>query len=138
MRTHGEGAELALDDKVWKVPTCLYADDTVLFAESEQKLERMVNEFDKVCDRRELKVNAGKSKVMVFERKDYDKIDFGKTYSVQKPSGLDCKVKIKGEYLEEVSEFKCLGSMLCKNDSMDGEIRERVLQGRRAIGNLGS
>ncbi len=43
----------------------LYADDTVLLAESDGMLQRIVDEFDRICKRRELKVNAGKSKVMV-------------------------------------------------------------------------
>ncbi len=46
----------------------LYADDTVLLAESDGVLQRIVDEFDRVCKRRKLKVNAGKSKMMVFER----------------------------------------------------------------------
>ncbi len=39
-----------------------------MLAESEGDLQRVVNEFYCVCKRRKLKVNAGKSKVMVFER----------------------------------------------------------------------
>ncbi len=46
----------------------LYAVDTMLLAESKGMLQRIVDEFDRVCKRRKLKVNAGKSKVMVFER----------------------------------------------------------------------
>ncbi len=46
----------------------LYADDKVLLAESEGMFQRIVDEFDRVCKRRKLKVIAGKSKVMVFER----------------------------------------------------------------------
>ncbi len=48
----------------------LCADDTVLLAESEGMLHRIVDEFDKVCKRRKLKVNAGKSKVMVFKEQE--------------------------------------------------------------------
>ncbi len=66
MRTQ-EGVDLMLNGRRLKVPTCLYADDAVLFAESEQKLQKMVNEFDRVCVQRKLKINVGKSKVMVFE-----------------------------------------------------------------------
>ncbi len=44
----------------------LFADDTVLLAENEGTLQRVVVEFDKVCKRTKLRVNAGKSKVMVF------------------------------------------------------------------------
>lgn len=65
VRTQGVGAAMTLDDKVWWMPTCLYADYTVLFGENKQKLQRMINESDKVCYRRKLKVNQI-SKVMVF------------------------------------------------------------------------
>ncbi len=50
----------------------LYVDDTVLLAESERVLQWIVDEFDTVCKRRKLKVNSGKSKVMVFESKRAD------------------------------------------------------------------
>ncbi len=43
----------------------LFADGTVLLADSERKLQRVVDEFYRVCMRRMLRVNAGKSKVMV-------------------------------------------------------------------------
>ncbi len=52
--------------------TCPFADDTVLLAESEGDLQRVVNEFYSVHKRRKLKVNAGKSKVMVFERREVE------------------------------------------------------------------
>lgn len=66
----------------------MYADHAVQFAETEQGLQRMVNEFNRVlvCDKRKLKVNPGKSKMMVFERREYDKIDFEKLYCVKKES----------------------------------------------------
>ncbi len=37
------------------VVACLNADDIVLLAESEGMLQRIVDEFDKVCKRRKLK-----------------------------------------------------------------------------------
>ncbi len=46
----------------------LYADDTVLLAEKKGMLYKIVEEFDRACKRRKLKVNSGKSKVIVFER----------------------------------------------------------------------
>ncbi len=39
-----------------------------------------VNEFYSVCKRRKLKVNAGKSKVMMFERREEEVIDFNRAY----------------------------------------------------------
>ncbi len=60
----------------------LYACYTVLLAETEGMLQRIVDEFDRVCKRRKLKVNAGKSKVMVFERAKEQTINFAKPYGV--------------------------------------------------------
>ncbi len=54
----------------------LYDDDTVLLAESEAMLQRIVDEFDSICKRRKLKVNAGKSKVIVFEGAREQTINF--------------------------------------------------------------
>ncbi len=41
--------------------------------------------------------------------------------------------------MEEVSEFKYLGTVLCKHckhRGKEGEIRERVMKGRRVVGSL--
>ncbi len=67
------GAILNVRGVKQSVVASLYVDHTVLVAESEGMLQRTVGEFDRVCKRRKLKVNAGKSKVMVFEsrRADY-------------------------------------------------------------------
>ncbi len=46
-----------------------------MLAESERNLQRVVNELYSVCKRRKLKVNTGKSKVMVFDRRE-EVIDF--------------------------------------------------------------
>ena len=52
----------------------------------------MVEQFDEVCWRRGLKVNAGKSKVMVLNGEE----------------GLECEVQVDWIRLEHVSEFKYL------------------------------
>ncbi len=70
--------------------TSLYADYTVLLAESEGMLQRIVDEFDRVCKRRKLKLNAGKSKVMVFERVSEQTINFAKPYRVVSEAILRC------------------------------------------------
>ncbi len=59
--------------------------------ESEEDLQRVVNEFYSVCKRRKLKVNAGKSKVMVFERRDEEMIDFNTPYRVRLPPVSRCR-----------------------------------------------
>ena len=42
----------------------LFTDNTALVADSKEKLCRLVSEFRRVCVRRKLKVNVGKSKIM--------------------------------------------------------------------------
>ncbi len=40
------------------------------------------------------------------------------------------------EKMEEVSEFKYLGTVLWKHGGMDGEIREEVMKGSSVVGSL--
>ncbi len=39
--------------------------------------------------------------------------------------------------MKEVNDFKYLYSILCKHGSMEREVREQALQGRKVIGPLG-
>ena len=73
-----------------RLPGLLYADYLVLCGEPEEDLRVMVGRFDEVCRRRCLKVNAGKSKVMLLGGEE----------------GLECEVCEDGIRLEHVSEFK--------------------------------
>ncbi len=47
-----------------------------------------------------------------------------------------CKIRMNGQKMEEVNEFKYLGSIFCEYESMEGEIRERAIQGRKVTGSL--
>ena len=84
----------------------------------------MVDEFYSVCTRRKLKMNAGKSMVMVFERRKLEVVDFNTPYRVSVPAVGRCEVVPGGKKMEEVKEFKYLGTVLCKHGEMRGEIRE--------------
>ncbi len=106
----------------------------MLLAESEGDLQRVVNEFYSVCKRRKHKVNAEKSKRMVFERREEEVTDFNTAYRVRLPAVARCRIMLGSEKMEEVSEFKCLGTVLCKHGGMEGEIRERVMKGRSVVG----
>ena len=41
---------------------CLFADDTVLFADSEEQLQGVMGEYDSLCTRRKLRMYAGGKK----------------------------------------------------------------------------
>ncbi len=69
----------------------LFVDDTVLIAENESDLQKLVSVFDSVCKRRELKVNVNKSKVMVCERSRSEVVDFACPCRV----GIECEKNVK-------------------------------------------
>ena len=48
----------------------MFTDDTVLLGDNEEKLERLLQEFGKVCQRRKLSVNVIKSKIMKIGRNE--------------------------------------------------------------------
>src|SRR5678816_1841837 len=98
----------------WRVLYLLYADDLVLYGESEESLRGLEERFYRVCKRMDLKVNVDKSKVVVV-REDSPR----------------CEVMLDGEQLEQVSEFKYLGYMLDKKGTDDGECSKKVVNGRK-------
>ena len=69
---------------------CLFADDTVLFTESEKELQRVVDEFYSLCTKRKLKVKVGKCKVMIFERREVEVVDFNTPYKMSANSRKVC------------------------------------------------
>ena len=81
----------------FEINQLLIADDTALVADSEEKLCSLVSEFGRVCERRKLRVNVGKSKVMRCSR-------YG--------NGDRMHVILNGEPFEEVDCFRYLGSQV--------------------------
>jgi hypothetical protein len=120
----GRGLELLeANGRSWQLSQLLFADDTALVADSEEKLCRLVSEFGRVCERRKLRVNVGKSKVMRCSR----------TVDASKIS-----VTLNGELLEEVQCFKYLGSHVEKTELVETEVKARVKEGCKVLGALKS
>ena len=92
----------------------LFADDTALAADSEKKLCRLVSEFDRVCERRKLRVNVGKSKVMMCSR-------YG--------NGGRMHVILNGEQLKEVDCFKYLESQVAADGGCERDVVHRINEG---------
>jgi len=114
------GVPLWRDGSEWKMPVLLFADDTVLLSDKEWELQSLVSVFGHVCEKRNLKVNVGKSKVMVFERDEV----------------TNCEVWLNNQVMENVSSFKYLGSMMSKEGSIEDDVHERVQQGKKVAGTL--
>ena len=79
------------NDNEWELNQLLFADDTVVVADSERKLCQLVTEFGRVCEGRKLRVNVGKSKVM---------------RCIRNEDGARLNAMLNGEALEEVDQFK--------------------------------
>ena len=101
----------------------LFADDTALVADSDKKLCRLVREFGRACERRKLRVNVGKSKVMRCSRHG---------------NGGRMHVILNGEPLEEVDCFKYLGSQVSADGRCEMDVVQRMNSGCRAWGTVKS
>ena len=80
----------------------LYADDTVIFAETPESLQSAINAMYEYCKKWDLKMNVSKTKVMVFSR--------GKIRNL--PNFF-----INGEKIEVTFDFKYLGIKFNYNGS---------------------
>ena len=99
----------------------LFTDDTALVADPEEALQQLVTEFGRVCDRRKLKVNVGKSKVMRCTRRDV----VG-----------ELLVNLGGERLEEVGSFRYLGSQVTRSGEIEEEVKCRVGEAGKVMGGM--
>ena len=120
MRVQGRGLEM-IDGmgRGWRMNQLLYADDTVLIDDSKENLQHLLSEFGRVCERRKLKVNVEKSKVMMCSRRE---------------DRANLNLSLNGKILEEVHSFKYLGATVSENGGVGSDVRERVNQGAKVIG----
>ena len=81
----------------------LYADDTIVFAETTEKLQTGLNRMKNYCDRWKLKLNANKCKVVIFSR---GKVRIHPNFTIGE------------ETIEVVSDFVYLGMKLNYNNRM--------------------
>ena len=105
----------------WVLNQVLFADDTALVADSEEGLQQLVTEFGRVCNRRKLKVNVGKSKVM---------------RCTKTRNGVGLQINLEGEGLEEVESFKYLGSQMTWEGDVEQEVNSRVRDAGRVMGGM--
>ena len=59
---------MKLNEEEWQLSNILYSNAALLIAENEKELRKLVSEFNEVCKRTKLGVNAEKCKVLVVER----------------------------------------------------------------------
>jgi len=92
-----------------KIYILAYADDLGAIAETEEEMKSILKSLEKYFDRRELLLNAEKSKIMVFCKRE---------------KRMNRNWKWKGESIEEVREFKYLSFTFMKNNKDEAHIKE--------------
>ena len=97
----------------WKVDWLMFADDTVLLGDSEEKLERLVQEFGRVCQRRKLSVNETKSKIMKIGKNG-------------KENGVN--ISLNDRRMEEVETYRYLGVDILSDGGMSEEVNHRITE----------
>ena len=87
-----------------------FADDTVLLASTEEELHRLLDEINEFCNAYGMELNAKKTKVMVIE----------------KQPGTKIVIKSNGVTLEQVKQYKYLGTLITEDAKCLQEIKRRI------------
>ena len=95
-----------------------YADDTALIADSESKLQALVDCLVRESNMKGLSVNITKTQVMVISKSDTQET---------------ASITIDGKILEQVSRFSYLGSIITQNGRCDEDIKTRIIIAKEAF-----
>ena len=95
-----------------------YADDTILMAESKEKLKSLLMKVKEESEKVGLRLNIQKTKIMA--------------------SGPITSWQIDEETVETVTDFIFLGSKITTDGDCSHEIKRRLLLGRKVMTNLDS
>ena len=93
-----------------------YTDDTILMAESKEKLRNLLTKVKEESEKAGLKLNIQKTKTMA--------------------SSPTISGQINGETMETVTGFIFLGSKITADGDCSHEIKRRLLLGRKVMTNL--
>ena len=95
-----------------------YADDIVIFAETIEDLQSILNDLDDNAKKAGIKINIKKTKIMITE------------------DAVPGQVMLHNKVIEEVNEFRYLGTIVARNGSMEAEFNERMRKANQAMGML--
>ncbi|KAI3355762.1 hypothetical protein L3Q82_004334 [Scortum barcoo] len=94
-----------------RISSLLFADDVVLLASSSQDLQHVLERFAAECEGEAagMRISTSKSEAMVLDRKR-----------------VACPLRVGGEVLPQVEEFKYLGVLFTSEGKMEREIDRRI------------
>ncbi|KAJ0004772.1 hypothetical protein NQD34_010986 [Periophthalmus magnuspinnatus] len=92
-----------------RISSLLFADEFVLMASSNQGLQQALGRFAAECEVAGMRISSTKSEAMVLDRKK-----------------VVCPLRVGGESLPQVEEFKYLGVLFTSEERMEREIDRRI------------
>ena len=98
-----------------------YADDIVLIAESQEKLQEMLNVIVERSAERGLSVNLKKTECMVVSKK------------INNPA---CNITIGNQIIKQVNRFEYLGTTITSDGRCDTEIKKRIAIAKNAFSKM--
>jgi hypothetical protein len=99
------------------IKTIRFADDKAVTASSQRGLQQLMDNVDRVTQDYGMKINVKKTKVMCIARKTGGKV---------------C-ITIDGQKVEQVSQFRYLGSLISEDGYCEKDIRTRIGMGKSAF-----
>ena len=99
----------------------MFADDAVLLGDSDEKLERLAQEFGRMCQMRKLSENETKSKIMKIGRNVEEN---------------EVNISLNDRRIEEVETYRYLGVDISSNGEMREEVNHKITEAKKAWGAL--
>ena len=100
-----------------------YADDTVLIADSEEGLQRLLQEVKEASEGKGLSINVSKTECMVVSKKQ---------------ERVRCDLDMDGIRIKQVDQFCYLGSWITSDGRCDREIKYRIGEAKRGFNEMKS
>jgi len=94
-----------------------YADDAVFVSDEEAELQNIVTKVDEVCKDYGMEMNVKKTKTMAFS----------------KTGNVHCKIVVNGTTLEQVSQYKYLGSWITEDGRCEMDTKTRIAMAKDAF-----
>ena len=101
-----------------KLYTLLYADDSIILAESADEMQKALHALHDYCIKWDLKINVGKTKIVIFSKGTVRK--FPKFY-------------VGSEEVEVVTEYTYLGVVFSCNGSFTKACQKQITQAKKAM-----
>ena len=96
----------------------LYADDTVIFSETREEMQNMLDVFTDYCKQWKLYVNIDKTKVVVFSKRRYE---------------ANHKFKVIGEKIQFSDNYCYLGVLFNYNSNITNAKKRLIVQSQKAL-----